>query len=107
MCTVAVLTGLSIFAACNLDLTKLPKPANPRIDNSGTFFTWDEVLSNNGYIVQVNDDPTVREVTGNFWELSNLTYAGEYRLKVKAKGDNANYSDSDWSQIVTYTVPVS
>lgn len=68
------------------------------IDDNGVA-TWLEVENASGYAYVIDDKPEVSTT-----QLS-VNLADGQSVKVKAKGDGANYSDSDFSEIKTYTAP--
>jgi hypothetical protein len=76
----------------------LPAPTNLQIADKT--LTWGAVANAGGYTVAVNSDEHAAATTT--YSLSSLA-AGAYTLKVKAKGDGANYGDSPWSETKTYT----
>lgn len=68
------------------------------IDDNGVA-TWLEVENASGYAYVIDDKPEVSTT-----QLS-VNLADGQSVKVKAKGDGANYSDSDFSEIKTYNAP--
>ena len=68
------------------------------IDDNGVA-TWLEVENASGYAYVIDDKPEVSTT-----QLS-VNLADGQSVKVKAKGDGANYSDSDFSELKTYNAP--
>jgi len=82
---------------------KLPTPTNVRV--VGTTLQWDTVAAASGYVVEISGASTsTQNTSSNLYSLQSLTAVGTYTLKVKAKGDGANYNDSDLSASVQYIV---
>jgi len=100
--TLVCLTLGAVLGACGTNPTKLAAPSNLKIN--GTTLTWDTVENASGYLIQVNTGTAVDNGTSTSYSLSGLTTPGTYSLKVQAKGDGTNYSNSDWSAAKTYTV---
>ena len=106
-----LLVGLS-FAACNNDkknptpptAVKLEAPTGLQI-NERTL-TWTAVANASGYNVEI--DGTEYSVTGTTYSLSALTAPGvTWQIKIMAKGNVTNYTDSNWSAAIPYTfVPI-
>ncbi len=77
------------------------KPMNslaaPTISITGKTVSWSAIANASGYIVNVDGvDKPMQTAT-------SYTLTGSATVKVKAVGDNTNYSDSEWSMAKTYT----
>ena len=108
-----LLAGLSLsLAACNNDKSnppvlegpvKLTAPANLQV--SGVTLTWSSVQNASGYKVEI--DGTEYNASNTIYNLFDLIEPGEtYQIRVMARGDATSYTDSDWSAVKSYTVPV-
>ena len=75
---------------------QLDKPVVNVNENTG-LATWVADEHSEGYICEVNGTPQEKQ-TGNTYQLHD----GD-ELRVKAVGDGENYTDSEWSDEVTYT----
>lgn len=88
--------------------TQLDVPTNLSV--SGTVFSWTNVENNNGYTYSINTTPN--ETTGNIaknatsFDTNSLPLdAGNYTFKLKAKGNDSGYLDSDYCTPVAFTMP--
>ena len=93
------------LAACNNNKTnstpdpaKLATPANLQI--SGTILTWTAAANASGYSVEISG--TSYNAASARYDLFHLM-PGTWQIRVMAKGDGTNFTDSDWSAPVTYT----
>ena len=70
----------------------------PTLTISGNVASWNAVDGAIGYVINVN---------GNEQETDSLQYTSDesFIIKVKALGDSKYYTDSAWSDSVTYIVP--
>ena len=84
---------------------KLTAPTNLQI--TGLELKWTAVLNASGYKVDVNG--TAYDAAGAIYSLAPLIAPGNtYQIKVMAKGNGTNYTDSDWSAVKSHTTdPVS
>ena len=80
--------------------TKLNAPANVTFDERFSTLSWDPVENANGYVVSYND--TTYEVSQTSHYI--LPTAEQNVFKVKALGDDIDYTDSDWSKECVYTI---
>ena len=79
---------------------KLTAPTNLQI--TGLELKWTAVLNASGYKVDVNG--TAYDAAGAIYSLAALIAPGNtYQIKVMAKGNGTNYTDSDWSAVKTHT----
>ncbi|MCR5564170.1 MAG: bacterial Ig-like domain-containing protein, partial [Gammaproteobacteria bacterium] len=74
----------------------------PQIVLNETSVTWTEVAHATKYEVYVNDEVKDSNVTTTSYSLSSITEDGTYKIKVKAIGDDHMYTDSNFSNEVTY-----
>ncbi|MDR1094438.1 MAG: leucine-rich repeat protein [Clostridiales bacterium] len=81
----------------------LPAPTL-NIGESEKLLTWNAVANASGYSVRVGNGTPIDNGALTSYSLASLTAACTYSLKVMAKGDGANYTDSPWSAAKTYTV---
>lgn len=98
------------FAGCKLttsqgdiefaqQLTKLSAPSNVRVENDVVY--WDSVANSGGYVVRINEKE--QSTTQLSYPISAMVSSdSELHIRVKACGNKILYSDSDWSEIVTY-----
>lgn len=95
------ISGLFVLAFCLLaacSTPRLSKPANLTITNKT--LSWDAVDNARGYTVDINGvQQDVRRTSYSF-EGTRLE-EGSYTFKVKARGNEIDYVDSDWAT-VTY-----
>lgn len=92
--------GLAACSSCDEDddaPTKLSTPV-VTIDNNGVA-SWLEVENASGYAYVIADGAETATT-----KLSVQLTDGQ-TIKVKAKGDGTSYSDSDFSEVKTYTAP--
>ena len=77
------------------------KLATPQVTLKDNVAVWSAVSFASGYTVEING---IEYNNG-----TALSYASDedYTIRVKAVGDGVNYTDSDWSESVTYTAPVA
>jgi len=78
--------------------TKLATPTNLQI--SGTTLTWTAVANASGYKVDIGG--TEYDASGALYSLSALP-SGAYQIKVMAKGNETDFTDSNWSTAISYT----
>ena len=76
----------------------LKVPTNIKIDTR--ILTWNAVENASGYVVDFNG--TERTVEDTALDLHFYIEGGRCYVKVKAIGDNINYSDSEWSQATNF-----
>ncbi len=88
--------------------TQLDAPTN--LVANGTVLSWTNVENNNGYAYSINTTPN--ETTGNIaknatsFDVNSLPLtAGNYTFKLKAKGNDSGYLDSDYCSPVQFTMP--
>ncbi|MDR1093949.1 MAG: hypothetical protein LBL66_07360, partial [Clostridiales bacterium] len=74
------------------------------VDEGEKLLTWNAVPNASGYFVQVDNGTPIDNGTSTSYSLAPLTAPAAYSLKVMAKGDGTNYTDSAWSADKTYTV---
>lgn len=102
--TMAAVLLISVFAlsACSkkANPTRLTAPTNLQI--SETTLTWTAVANASSYKVDI--DGTEHSASAATYDLSALTTAKTYTIKVKAIGNGTAYTDSDWSQAKSYVV---
>ncbi len=87
----ATLSSLS-SQSLSFNITVLATPANP--DISGFEYTYGAINQNNGYVIDVGGQGFTSENTS--YDLSNLE-AGNYVVKVCAKGNGSNVLASNYS----------
>ena len=95
---------ISLFSALIL-LTGCGKPALSRplglkIDGDTLLLTWNEVEDSVGYTVRINGES--RNTRQNRYSLTTLA-AGEYRIRVQARGNERNHGNSSWSDEIAFT----
>lgn len=97
-----VLAVLLVFSFAGCEPTPEPGPDGPvqldypiNIVAVRRLLTWDEVSHAVGYVVEFRG--TEYETTGCSLDLSFDTGYGDVEIKVKAKGDGTDYSDSEWT----------
>ncbi len=97
-----VLAVLLVFSFAGCEPTPEPVPNGPvqldypiNIVAVRRLLTWDEVSHATGYVVEFRG--TEYETTGCSLDLSFDTGYGDVEIKVKAKGDGTDYSDSEWT----------
>ncbi len=78
------------------------KLTKPTIQLSGNVVSWTAVPNASAYIVTVNGSAQPEQATVSY-TITNKT-AGDYVVTVVAKGNGTNYTNSDSSNSVTYTV---
>lgn len=99
---IIILFALLICGCANAPtgLKPLDKPA---IKISEKILKWSQDDNATGYVVDINNSTYL--TYDNTFSLENLP-AGDYKIKVKALGDNKKYSDSDWSDEIDYKASV-
>ena len=90
------------FRPSKPNATKLATPSNLSVDIATKTLKWDNVPNATKYTVYI--DSNSQETTSNSYGLAGLTTAGTYSLSVMALGDGNNFSNSDRSSSVSYTV---
>lgn len=98
--TICMCFTLAACSSCDDDDEAPAKLSTPvvTIDNTGVA-SWLEVENASGYAYVIGDGTEVATT-----KLS-VTLTDGQSVKVKAKGDGTNYSDSDFSEVKTYTAP--
>ena len=108
----AVIAGASVLAYNEINKNTPTPPTPPAIvqqletptdvsyDIQNYVLSWDDVDNATGYVVSYNG--TTYNVEDNSKHI--LPTAEENVFKVKAVGDNIDYSDSEWSSPITYTI---
>ncbi len=75
--------------------------------NGEATFTWDAVENASSYTISYTPDggeeATVTGITGTSRTITGLTNGTEYTCKIKAVGNGSNYSDSEYSSLITVT----
>lgn len=81
------------------ELTKLYAPTNVRVEND--IIRWNSASNANGYVVSINgQEDSTTELS---YPISNIVYeSAQLNIRVKSRGNNIVFSDSDWSAFVTY-----
>jgi len=117
---VIMLLTAAVFAACNNDggsggtegPVKLSAPKNLQVCD--TYITWDIDAKAKDYVVSINDKEFVLRDEQKMGDKETGRVAHElglapetYQIKVKAKGDGKNYTDSDWTDILEFTAGLS
>lgn len=94
---------VALFTSCTLfskDSTKLDAP---EITLNGNIISWNRVDEATSYTLYINGTTEINfKNNENQYELE-ITQDGIYKIKMKAIGDHKTYSDSDYSNIITYT----
>lgn len=95
---------LLILAGCGG--RKLSAPANLAVDEPTLTLTWDEVRGAGYYTISIESDKEKKQKDSskNTYSLENLD-EGSYviRVKARARGNDGEYGDSDWSKRVEFT----
>jgi len=83
--------------------TKLSAPKNVEFNSNSHVLVWDSVQNASCYIVNYNgtEYQVSKDQTRDIIEITAL----ENTIKIKAVGDNVSYTDSDWSNTITYNIP--
>lgn len=118
--SIAVIAGGSIFAyntfikgpdtPVNPDpgpgpvvtVVQLETPEQVAFNSENYVLTWDEVDNASAYTIYYNGEETT--VDANDTQEQITITAEDNVFKVKAVGDGAHYSDSEWSEEVTYSI---
>ena len=88
------LLTLLVLTACDFT-PRLIAPTGLSVNENTLALGWYKIGGATRYTVEING--VEYPVVENSYPLANLE-AGEYRIRVKAMGDEENYRDSDWSE---------
>lgn len=94
-----LLLGVSL-AALGCGAPKLSKPSNLRVDEATLTLSWSAVPNARYYTVSI--DGNERDSRGTSYSLAGLS-AGDYTIRVRARGNGEDYGDSGWSDRFSFT----
>ena len=81
---------------------QLETPQDLSYDEGDYMLTWDSVDNASGYTIYYNGNEF--EVDANDTKEKIVVTAQDNTFKVKANGDQVDYTDSEWSEEYTYTI---
>lgn len=90
----------TLLVSClNKNLTKLDAPVIN--ENNGVIY-WEQIDNASNYTIYIDGSEEILvDAQTTSYELSNVS-DGIHKIKVKAMGDNEKYSNSNFSNIITY-----
>lgn len=97
-----VLLAFTVLAGCGSP--KLATPTGLNVDEAELTLMWNEVTDAAFYTIRIEGDGETTEADSgkNYYSFERLS-AGTYTFRVKAvSGSNESYSDSAWSDPITY-----
>lgn len=97
-----LIVSLCLITSCiKTSLTKLDTPILVLDEDT---ISWDEIENATGYTIFIDgiEEIDVDKDTRNY--VLNITSVGLHKIRIKATGDNTLYSDSDYSNSITYTI---
>lgn len=98
---IIVLLGIAMLSvACVSNKITLATPSNFKFDSSTKTVSWDSVNNALSYEIVIesrdgNGSPITKETTTNSYLLEE---SGKLKVKIKAKGDNIVFSNSEYSE---------
>ncbi len=99
---ILLIASLCLITSCvKTSLTNLDTPVLVLEENT---ISWNEIENANGYTIFIDgiEEIDVDKDTTNY--VLDITSVGLHKIRIKAKGDNTTYSDSSYSNSITYTI---
>lgn len=93
-----------ILSLVSCDKSTLTKLDTPTLTENNGVINWEKIENASKYILYIDgSDEVDLDLNITSYELP-YTEIGIHKVKIKAIGDNEKYSDSDYSNTITYTV---